>query len=144
MNIIKNFFSLALIVAAFSTFSTTGANAQTGGSTQIQMHVEPQAAIYIKFEGVDGSVSVNEGRNVVGQNTRTGDKLIIVVKGGKLTAFGIQPRVGSFKALPQNASPCNPTLSCTTFNPPHCFTLPGGECVCVCGPWITSGGSGRN
>jgi len=144
MNIIKNFFSFAILAAAFAMFSTTPVQAQTGGPIKIQMHVEPQAAIYIKFDGVDGECQVKEGRNIVGKNTRTGDQLIIVVKSGKLVAFGTQARGGSFKALPQNANPCNPTLSCTTFNPPHCFTIATGDCVCVCGPWISSGGSGRN
>jgi hypothetical protein len=144
MNIIKNFFSFAILAAVFATFSAAPVQAQTGGALKIQMHVEPLAAGYIKFDGVDGECTVKEGRNVVGKNTRTNEQLIVVIKGGKLSAFGTQARGGSFKPLPQNANPCNPTLSCTTFNPPHCYTLLGGECVCVCGPWISNGGSGQN
>ncbi len=142
MNIFKNFFSFAIV--AFAFFTAPHLNAQTGASgLKIQMHVEPSAAAYIKFDGIDGECTVKEGRNVIGTNTRTGEKLIIVVKGGKLTQFGVQPTRGSFKSIPSNASPCNPNLSCTTFNPPHCYTIPGGGCVCVCGPWITSNSGGN-
>ena len=144
MNIIKNFFQFTFLASALflAASSTVSAQAGTGGLS-IQMHVEPQAAAYIKFDGVDGEVEPKEGRNIVGQNTRTGDKLIIVVKNGKLVQFGVLPTRGAFKALTPNASPCNPTLTCTTFNPPKCFTLPGGECVCSCGPWITSSSGGN-
>ncbi len=126
--------------AAATVFTAPQAQAQTSGAggLKIQMQVEPSAAAYIKFDGVDGEVNVQEGRNVVGRNTRNGDQLIVVVRNGKPVQFGVQPTGGSFKAIPSNASPCNSTIHCTTFNPPVCFTLPGGQCVCSCGPWITS------
>ncbi len=142
MNFFKNFCSFAIVALALFTAVQTNAQIAASG-LKIQINTEPSAAAYLKFDGVDGSVSVKEGRNVVGENTRTGEKLIIVVKSGKLTQFGVQPSRGSFKALVPTASPCNPNLTCTTFNPPHCYNIPGVGCVCVCGPWITSN-SGRN
>ena len=139
MNFFKNFFSVATIAFVTALCATPQVQAQTGASgIKIQMQVEPQAAAYIKFDGVDGECTVKEGRNVVGQNTRTGDKLIVIVKNGKLSGFGVQPARGSFVAIAPNASPCNSTIHCTTLNPPTCFTLPNGTCVCSCGPWITS------
>ena len=142
MKIFKNCLPFALFTFVIALFSAPQVHAQASGGLKIQMHVEPQAAAYIKFDGVDGECIVKEGRNIVGKNTRTGDQLIIVVKRGKLSAFGYQPTGGAFKALTPNANPCF-TITCTTLNPPKCFTLPGGECVCVCGPWITSN-SGQN
>lgn len=139
MNSFKNFFSFATLAFVAVLFATPQAQAQAAGAKlTIQMNVEPSAAAYIKFDGIDGEVVSKEGRNVVGKNSRNGDQLIVVVRNGKAVQFGVQPVGGSFKAIPANASPCNSTIHCTTFNPPVCFTLPGGECVCSCGPWITS------
>jgi len=144
MQFFKNFFSVALLTFVIALFSTPQAHAQTGaGGSTIQMHADPLAAAYIKFDGVDGECTVREGRNVVGKNTRTGDQLIIVVRNGKLAAFGLQPTSGAFKAIPPSASPCF-TITCGTFNPPKCFPMPNGGCVCVCGPWITSNTPGGN
>ena len=143
MHFFKNFLPLSALafVAAFFMASHTS-QAQTAPLT-VQMHIEPQAAAYIKFDGIDGECQVKEGRNIVGKNTRTGDQLILVVKGGKLVEFGVQPTRGAYKAIPANAAPCIPTLRCPNFAPPKCHTLPGGECVCTCGLWITAGG-GQN
>jgi hypothetical protein len=139
MNIFKNFAPIVLFAFAFFLGNTSTATAQSSsGTIKIQMHVEPQAAAYIKFDGIDGECTVKEGRNVVGKNTRTGEKLVVVVKNGKLSGFGVQPVGGAFKSLSPNASPCF-TITCFSFNPPKCFTLPSGACVCVCGPWISSG-----
>lgn len=142
MNIFK-FFSIAAVACTTLFFSApTPASAQQTREhvLLIKMNVEPSAAAYIKFDGVDGECQVKEGRNVVGRNTRTGDQLIIVVKNGKLTEFGTQSASAAFKAITPSASPCFRPI-CTTFNPPKCFVLPGGTCVCVCGPWITAAGS---
>ncbi|MBP8239923.1 MAG: hypothetical protein KAX50_08180, partial [Saprospiraceae bacterium] len=100
MNIFK-FFSIAAVACTALFFSAT--NSASAQQTRehvllIQMNVEPQAAAYIKFDGVDGECQVKEGRNVVGRNTRTGDQLVIVVKNGKLTEFGTQSASGAFKA----------------------------------------------
>src|SRR5262245_51673772 len=143
MQFIKNFLSIAILACTFSLFSVPAAKAQ-GTTSEVKFHinVDPQAAAYIKFDGVDGECTAKEGRNVVGENTRTGEKLIVVVKNGMLTAFGFQPARGSFKAVAPSASPCF-TISCTTFNPPKCFPLPNGGCVCICGPWITSNSGGN-
>jgi hypothetical protein len=145
MNSFKNFIAFATLVFATVLCTAPSLQAQTAGAggLKIQMQVEPSAAAYIKFDGIDGEIQVNEGRNVVGKNTRNGDQLIVVVRNGKPVQFGVQPVGGTFKAIPSNASPCNSTLHCTTLNPPVCFTLPGGQCVCSCGPWITSN-TGRN
>lgn len=144
MNIFK-FFSIAAVACTSLFFSTTNSVSAQQTREQvllIQMNVEPQAAGFIRFDGVDGESQVKEGRNVVGRNTRTGDQLVIVVKNGKLTEFGTQSASGAFKAITPSASPCfRPT--CTTFNPPKCFVLPGGTCVCVCGPWFTSAAGGN-
>lgn len=143
MNIFK-FFSIAAVAFTalfFSATPTASAQQTREHILLIQMNVEPQAAAYIKFDGVDGECSVREGRNTVGRNTRTGDLLVVVVRNGKLVEFGTQNAAGAFKAVSPNASPCNSTIHCTTLNPPKCFTLPGGACVCVCGPWITAAGS---
>lgn len=143
MNHFKSFFAFAILACSVSFFSLPAARAQAGsGDLKIQMHVEPLAAAYIKFDGIDGEVAVQEGRNIVGENTRTGEKLIVVVKGGKLTGFGTQAARGSFKLLTPSASPCF-TITCGTFNPPKCFPLSNGACVCVCGPWITSSAGGN-
>lgn len=143
MNIFKNFAPIALFAFAIALFTAAPAQAQTNdGSLKIQMHVEPQAAAYIKFDGIDGECIVKEGRNIVGKNTRTGEKLIVVVKNGKLSGFGVQPVGGSFKAISPNSAPCF-SITCFSFNPPKCFTLPSGACVCVCGPWITSNSGGN-
>lgn len=143
MNFFKNLFSVATLAFVATVFTAPQVQAQaSSGELKIQMNVEPQAAAYIKFDGVDGECRVQEGRNVVGRNTRTGEQLIIVVRSGKIAQFGVTPTGGSFKALSPNASPCF-TVHCTTVNPPKCFTTPGGQCVCVCGPWITSN-TGRN
>ncbi len=146
MNIFK-FFSIAAVACTALFFSAT--NSVSAQQTRehvllIKLQVDPQAAAaaYIKFDGVDGECQVKEGRNVVGRNTRTGDQLVIVVKNGKLTEFGTQSASGAFKAITPSASPCfRPT--CTTLNPPKCFVLPGGTCVCVCGPWFTSATGGN-
>lgn len=145
MNIFK-FFSIAAVACTAMFFSAaTSASAQQTSQPPllIQMHVEPQAAGYIRFDGVDGECQVREGRNAVGRNTRTGDQLIIVVKNGKLTEFGTQSATGGYKVLLPASSPCISGPICTTFNPPKCFRLPGGACVCVCGPWITSAAGGN-
>jgi len=143
MSFSKKIIALTLFASAIAFFATPQVQAQTAsGGFNIQMHVEPQAAAYIKFDGIDGECTVVEGRNIVGSNTQTGDKLVLVVKNGKLSGFGVELKRGVFKALSPNAAPCF-SITCTTFNPPKCFTIPGGACVCVCGPWITSG-AGRN
>ena len=147
MNFTKNFVSIAAVAffaVVFFAPQQTLAQQTREHILLIKMHVEPQAAVYIKFADVDGECSVHEGRNVVGENTRNGDKLIAIVKGGKLESFGVQPARGKFKALNPSAAPCLPNLSCTTQNPPKCYTLPGGTCVCVCGPWLSAAAPGRN
>ncbi|MBX2926224.1 MAG: hypothetical protein KF852_00185 [Saprospiraceae bacterium] len=145
MKTFKNLFSIATL-ALVAGFFTAPQQAQAQQTREhillIKIQVEPQAAAYIKFDGVDGECQVKEGRNIVGRNTRTGEQLVVVVKDRKLAQFGTQAAGGAFKAIPANASPCF-TIQCTTLNPPKCYTLPGGECICVCGPWISAAG-GRN
>ncbi|MBL7795204.1 MAG: hypothetical protein JNJ90_01765 [Saprospiraceae bacterium] len=147
MNFFKNFAQLAALafvalpIANLLPPSQTGTN-EAGATIVIRLDVEPQAAAYIKFDGVDGECEVKEGRNTVGSNTRTGEKLIVVVKNGKLAEFGVQPARGKFKALAPSATPCF-TTQCTTLNPPKCF-VQNGVCICVCGPWITAATGGRN
>lgn len=143
MNIFKFFPIAAMAFSALFLSTTPDAKAQQTREhvLLIQMHVEPLAAAYIKFDGVDGECEVKEGRNTVGRNTRTGDQLIVVVRKGKLAEFGTQTASGAYKALLPASSPCIPGPICTTLNPPKCFRLPGGGCVCVCGPWITAAGS---
>ncbi|MEQ1745941.1 MAG: hypothetical protein ABMA02_10970 [Saprospiraceae bacterium] len=139
MNFFKNFAPLATLAFAAILFAAPQAHAQsTSGTFVIRLDVEPSAAAYIKFDGVDGECTVKEGRNIVGTNTRTNEKLMIVVKSGKLTQFGTQAVGGKFKALTPTATPCS-TIHCTTLNPPRCFIY-NGSCICVCGPWITAAG----
>lgn len=142
MNFLKSFIQLTVLVVAISTFSITTITAQAG-SFNISIRIDSLTAGFIKFDGVDGSHQMKEGSNIVGRNSRTGEKLIINVKSGKLVSMGTQSKTGAFKALSPNAAPCNPGIRCPNFAPPKCFTIPGGACVCVCGPWITTGG-GRN
>jgi len=145
MNFVKNFAQLAALAFVAVLFFAPQVQAQkpTKNSTfVIRLDVEPQAAAYIKFDGIDGECEVKEGRNIVGSNTRTGDKFIAVIKNGKLAEFGVQPVKGKFKALAPSSTPCF-TTQCTTLNTPKCF-VQNGVCVCVCGPWLTAIAGGRN
>lgn len=63
-------------------------------------------------------------------------KFVVVLRSGKIAQVGIIPAGGSFKALQPSSAPCN-TIQCTTFQIKHCFQF-NGQCVCVCGAWITS------
>ncbi len=143
MNRIKNFICLAVLFCTTGLFTSAEAkenilfSAPPLDSFKIAIHVDPQHAAYIKFIGIDGEAFVKEGRNTVATNTRTGDKYIIVVKGGKLTECGLLPTNGRYKALTPTSTPCNSTIHCTTMNPPKCF-LENGICFCVCGPWISA------
>ena len=139
MNFFKNFAPLTVLAFVAVLFAIPQAQGQTSSAgIVIHIEVEPSAAGYIKFDGIDGECTVKEGRNIVGSNTRTGEKLVVVVKGGKLTQFGTQSASGKFKALTPSATPCF-TINCGTFNPPKCFSY-NGACICVCGPWITAAG----
>lgn len=145
MSIIKNFFTVAVLAFTAAILSPAQVEAQQTREhvLLLKAQVERSAAAYIKFDGVDGECSVKEGRNVIGRNTRNGDQIIAVIRVGKLELFGVQPKRGAFIALqPSSAAPCF-TIQCTTLNPPKCYRLPGGECVCVCGPWITAAAPGN-
>ncbi|GEM_PF-1069247 len=147
MNFFKNFAQLAAMAFVALPIATLLPPVQTTTNEAattfvIRLDVEPQAAAYIKFDGVDGECQVKEGRNIVGRNTRTGDKFIAVIKNGKLAEFGVQPVKGTFKALAPSSTPCF-TTQCTTMNPPKCFVR-NGVCICVCGPWITAALPGGN
>jgi len=147
MNFFKNFAQLAALAFVALPIANLLPPAQTtpneaGATIVIRLDVEPQAAAYIKFDGVDGECEVKEGQNVVGRNTRTGEKLIVVVKKGQLVEFGSRKGSSAFKAIVPSATPCF-TTQCTTLNPPKCF-IQNGVCVCVCGPWIKAASGGRN
>jgi hypothetical protein len=132
MNIFKNLFSFAaltLVAVFFAAPKQAEAQQTREHILLLKTHVEPQAAAYIKFDGVDGESKIKEGRNVVGRNTRTGEQLIVVVRDGKLAEFGTQSAGGAFKPASLSASPLSFYPDCPY---PYCFTSKDGEYICVC------------
>ncbi len=76
------------------------------------------------------------GQQVLAVSKIDRTKFIVVLRGGKIAQVGIVPPGGTFNALLPSSAPCN-GIQCTTFQIKHCFQV-NGQCVCVCGAWITS------
>ena len=116
--------------------------AQTGAANQVDpvfnakdMDGWSLGTGYAKLDDIEGNAI---GTAVLAKHKRTGTKIIAVMRDGKIAQVGMMPQRGSFKVLTPNANPCYKPL-CYSFQIVHCYTLPWGECVCVCGAWITAG-----
>lgn len=157
----KSFFLSSLIAILFASFSTV-TYAQTHPGVYNQSDIvfnsnseddwaaiaipvlmefsdssnKPNAAIaipaFLRFAGA------NNGYSVLATHKKTGTQIIAVIRDGKIAVIGMVSPRGSFKVLEANANPCFRPL-CTSFQLVHCYTLPWGECICICGSWYSSG-----
>ncbi|MGB0932003.1 MAG: hypothetical protein ACPGVB_14560 [Chitinophagales bacterium] len=108
------------------------------------------AAGYLKFDGIDGESYVIErvkappadGKHLVATHKKSGGKLMILARGGKIQRMYVQSVSGKTKTLEASTAGCSQGGLCTTFQIKTCFTLPSGECVCVCGAWFADSSNG--
>ena len=120
-----------------STFFVDDANAQRTSSSEL----------YYKWELVNMKAwnvaripnKIPNGQFVLAKHKRTGTKLAAIMRNGKIMMVGTIPARGQFKVLQANAQPCLDSGFCLNFQVVHCYTLPWGECVCVCGGFFTTG-----
>jgi hypothetical protein len=130
----KNIILATVLMCTAAIFGLQNAEAQ-----QTKEHIllilkaqaEPQAASFIKFAGVDGDCNVKEGRNIIGTNTKTGDQIIVVLTGGRISQVGVQSK-GKFSPIRTAATTCA-SPRCLE-GAATCYTLPTGECFCLCPP----------
>lgn len=108
------------------------------------------AAGYIKFEGVDGEAYAlervkappSDGKHLIATHKRSGGKLMLLARGGKIQRIFVQSASGKIKNLEATTAGCSQGGLCTSFQIKKCFRLPSGGCFCVCGAWFADNSSG--
>ena len=102
------------------------------------------AAAYIKFEGIEGEsyalqrveAPPADGKHLIATHKRSGGKVMMTARGGKIQRIFVQSASGKIKTLEATTAGCSQGGLCTTFQIKKCFTLPSGDCFCVCGSWF--------
>lgn len=129
----KFLFSTVILIVMITGMFPANLSAQ-----QIREHIlllkaqaEPQAAAFLKLGDIKGESNVKEGRNNIGTNTRTGDQIIVVISGGRISEVGVQSKGRYSSIQPTRGSAC---ASPRCDGAPQCYTLPTGECLCLCQP----------
>lgn len=136
MKIFKKIFFLTSLIVMVSIFFADDANAQ---------RTVPTEDFTLNFEKIKTwnvariPNKIPNGQFVLAKHKRTGTKLAAIMRNGKIMMVGTIPARGQFKALVANAQPCLGSGFCLTFQAVHCYTMPWGECVCVCGGFYTTG-----
>lgn len=133
MKNIRFLFSVAMIVGMLTGFNFNTAMAQQTREhiLLLKAQVEPQAAAYLKLGDIKGESNVKEGRNNVGTNTRTGDQIIVIISGGRISEVGVQSK-GRYSPIQQSRAAACASPRCVGAT--QCYTLPTGECFCLCDP----------
>ncbi|HMQ63988.1 MAG TPA: hypothetical protein PKE06_25110 [Flavilitoribacter sp.] len=141
MKTFKNFFVLTILALVAASLTPNTAQAQS--KVQALTSVQYPYWVFNAEEENDYAVAevprkLEDGRHVMATNKKNRTQVIAVVKGGRIAQVGLLPAGGRFKALTPAASPCN-NITCFSFQIKHCYTTPWGDCICVCGAWITAG-----
>jgi hypothetical protein len=132
----KFFFLTALVAIVFASFAT---------ETQAQTSRTEAPAMVFNAGDMDAYYTakipsrVRDGETVLATVKKTRTQIIAKVRKGKIVQVGYKSVGKAFVALPQNSGGCLPAGLCASFQIRHCFDLPGGDCICVCGAWITNG-----
>jgi len=121
----------ALLIALFTTTSIFAQGAGKVSTHDISFNTENMGGWDIKE--IKGAAT---GQQVLAISKTDRTKFVVVLRNDEIVQVGIIPAGGSFKALQPSSAPCN-TISCATFQIKHCFQV-NGQCVCVCGAWISS------
>jgi hypothetical protein len=121
----------ALMIAMFAVTSIFAQGAGKVSMHDISFNADNMEAWDVKTIKAGAT-----GQQVLAISKTDRTKFVVVLRNGKIAQVGIIPVGGSFKALQPSSAPCN-TIQCTTFQIKHCFQV-NGQCVCVCGAWITS------
>ncbi len=108
------------------------------------------AAGYIKFDGIDGEAYAIErvkappadGKHLIATHKKSGGKLMLMARGGKIQQLFVQSASGKVKTLEASTAGCSQGGFCTSFQIKKCFVLPSGECICVCGAWFADSSNG--
>lgn len=108
------------------------------------------AAGYIKFDGIDGEsyaiervkAPPSDGKHVIATHKKSGGKLMLLARAGKIQKIFVQSASGKIKTLEASTAGCSQGGLCTSFQIKKCFTLPDGSCFCVCGAWFADSSNG--
>lgn len=130
----------ALLIALFATtaaFAQAGAGGGGAGKTSthdISFNADDQSQWDVK----QLPENAPDGRHVLATSKTGKGQFIVVLRGGLIAQVGIVPVGGKYKALSPSSAPCSPSGRCLSFQIKHCYQIPGGGCVCVCGAWIAT------
>jgi hypothetical protein len=132
----KFFFLTALVAIVFASF-TTGAQAQNTAGDDPAMVFNTDNLDDFRVANIPSKVP--NGETVLATYKKDRTQIIAIVRDGKIAQVGYKPVGKSFIPLPQNAGLCSPAGLCFSWQIQHCYFTPWGDCVCVCGAWITNG-----
>lgn len=101
---------------------------------------------FIKFDGIDGEIydierveaPPTDGNHLIATHKHSGSKLMFLAHSGKIQSIFVQSESGKIKILEASTTGCSEGNLCTSFQIKKCFTLPSGDCFCVCGSWFAN------
>jgi hypothetical protein len=137
MKTFRKFFFLTALVAVFSVSFTNQAQAQTSGNEDPAMVFNTDNMDAYRVAQIPSRVP--NGETVLATSKRDRTQIIAQVREGKIVQVGYKPAGKAFIPLPQNAGPCSPSGLCFSWQIQHCYFTPWGDCICVCGAWISAG-----
>jgi hypothetical protein len=132
----KIFFLTALVAIISASFST---------ETYAQSRKSDDPAMVFNTDNMDEwyvskiPPRVRDGETVLATSRKDRTQIIAKVREGKIVQLGYKPVGKDFTPLRKNASACSPTGLCFSWQIPHCYHTPWGDCICVCGAWFTTG-----
>jgi hypothetical protein len=137
MKTFRKFFFLTALVAVFSASFTLEAQAQTQGNEDPAMIFNTDNMDDYRVANIPSRIP--NGEIILATYKKDRTQIIAIVREGKIAQVGYKPAGNAFIPLPQNAGPCSSSGLCLSWQIQHCFHTPWGDCICVCGAWITNG-----
>lgn len=137
MKTFRKLFFLTALVAIFTASFTADAHAQNRGDDDPAMVFNTENMEDYRVAKIASRVADGEVLLATLKQDRT--QIIAKIRGGKIAQVGYKPYGKAFIALPAQSSLCLPAGLCFSWQIPHCFFTPWGDCVCICGTWITAG-----
>jgi hypothetical protein len=135
MKTILQFAAFALAFFAATTSFAQGAGKVSYSDLSVVIQLEKES----EWRIADLPAQLADGRHTLATRIADGLKVVAVIRSGKIAAIAVDPVGGTFKVLsPNSGAPCFSGPACYSFQVKHCYTLPGGGCVCVCGAFVAA------
>lgn len=125
----------ALLIALFAC---TTAFAQAGAGKVSTHDISFSADDMSQWDLKTLPDNARDGQHVLAVSKTDRSQIVVVLRGGKIAQVGLVKVGAGTLTLSPSTTPCSSTGPCLSFQIKHCYTVPGGGCVCVCGAWITN------